>query len=56
MICRYGFQYQFYADDIQIYTACRPDSIHQTTSSRINELKTWLNCNFLSLNLTKTEI
>ncbi len=58
IIRRHGFQYHCYADDIQIYTACRPDSIHQTTSlsSCINELKTWLNCNFLSLNLTKTEI
>ncbi len=58
IIRRHGFQYHCYADDIQIYTACRPDSIHQTTSlsSCINKLKTWLNCNFLSLNLTKTEI
>lgn len=38
--------------DIQIYTACRTDSVHQTDSlsSRVNEL------NFLSLNLSKTEI
>lgn len=58
IIRHHGFQNHCYADAIQIYTACRPDSIHQTTSlsSCINELKAWQNCNFLSLNLTKTEI
>ncbi len=50
--------YHCYADDIQIYIACRPDSIHQTTSlsSCVNELKAWLNSHFLCLNLSKTEI
>lgn len=58
IIRRYGFHYHCYADGIQIYTACHPDSIHQTTSLSmcVNELKTWLNSNFLSLNLSKTEI
>ncbi len=50
--------YHCYADDIQIYIACRPASIHQTTSlsSCVNELKAWLNSHFLCLNLSKTEI
>ncbi len=58
IIRHYGFHYHCYADDIQKYTACRPDSIHQTTSLSmcVNELKTWLNSSFLSLNLIKTEI
>ncbi len=58
IIRRHGFHYHCYADDIQICTACRPDSIHQTTSlsTRVNELKAWLSSNFLSLNLNKTEI
>ncbi len=50
--------YHCYADDIQIYIACRPDSIHQTTSlsSCVNKLKAWLNSHFLHLNLRKTDI
>ncbi|KAL0153382.1 hypothetical protein M9458_051301 [Cirrhinus mrigala] len=58
IIRNYGFQYHCYADDIQIYTSCRPDSIHQTAAlaSCVDELKAWLSSNSLSLNLTKTEI
>ncbi len=58
IIRRHGFNYHCYADDIQIYTACQPDSTHSlaSLSSCVSELKDWLHSNFLSLNLSKTEI
>lgn len=58
IIHHHGLHCHYYADDNQIYTACRPGSIHQTTSLSmcVNELKTWLNSNYISFNLSKSEI
>ncbi len=49
IIRHHGFNYHCYADDIQIYTACQPDSTHSmaSLSSCVSELKDWLHSNFL---------
>ncbi len=54
----HGFSYHFYADDIQLYTSCRPSLSTQIDkiSVCVQDIKTWLNSNFLKLNMDKTEI
>ncbi len=54
----HGFSYNFYADDIQLYTSCRPSLSTQIDKISVcmQDIKTWLNSNFMKLNMDKTEI
>ena len=53
------FSYHQYADDMQLYTSCKPDSVMQaadkitSTTSLIND---WMSANKLKMNNDKTEI
>lgn len=46
---RHGFNYHCYADDIQLYTACQPDSTHSMASlfSCFSELRIGYTLTFL---------
>ena len=53
------FSYHQYADDMQLYTSCKPDSVLQTvdkitsTTSLVND---WMSANKLKMNNDKTDI
>jgi hypothetical protein len=59
IIRRYGFCVHAYADDLQLYSSCKPGEEHSVTSRLIPciaEINTWMSSNRLKMNNDKTQI
>lgn len=49
-------QYQFYANDIQLYCSFKESEFHQLSVNCLASSKQWLSDNYLQLNLVKTTL
>ncbi len=58
IIRKYGFSFQCYADDTQLYISTRPGETSKLSklTECVKNVKYWMTNNFLILNSDKTEI
>ena len=58
IIRNHSINFHCYADDTQLYLSIKPDESNQLSKLQtcLKDIKSWMSCNFLMLNLEKTEI
>ncbi len=58
IIRKHSINFHCYADDTQLYLSIKPDETHQLAKLQmcLQDVKTWMTCNFLMLNSDKTEV
>uniref|UniRef100_A0A3Q3MWV1 Reverse transcriptase domain-containing protein n=1 Tax=Labrus bergylta TaxID=56723 RepID=A0A3Q3MWV1_9LABR len=58
IICQHGLHFHCYTDDIQLYISINSITTEtcSTLTNCLNEIKTWMHTNFLSLNYAKSDI